>query len=59
MGHYAVFTRWDGGYKHVVYGRVTATRRVIIYDPQSMERMTYQELLKRYGKAATYLLEDP
>ncbi|MFY0576915.1 hypothetical protein ACN28S_23665 [Cystobacter fuscus] len=59
VGHYAVFTRWDGGYKHVVYGRVTATRRVVIYDPQAMERMTYQELLKRYGKAATYLLEAP
>ncbi len=59
VGHYAVFTRWDGDYQHVVYGRVTATRRVIIYDPQSMERMTFQELLKRYGPARTFLLEVP
>ncbi|WP_043432660.1 hypothetical protein [Cystobacter fuscus] len=59
VGHYVVFTRWDGDYQHVVYGRVTLTRRVIIYDPQSMERMTYQEMLKRYGKAKTYLLEAP
>ena len=58
VGHYAVFTRWSGGgYNHVIYGRVTPTGRVIIFDPQSMERMTYQEMLKRYGKAVPYRLE--
>jgi hypothetical protein len=58
VGHYAVFTRWsDGGYRHVVYGRVTPTGRVVIFDPQSMEHMTYQQMLKRYGKAMPYLLE--
>jgi hypothetical protein len=58
VGHYAVFTRWsDGGYRHVVYGRVTPTGRVVIFDPQSREHMTYQQMLKRYGKAMPYLLE--
>jgi hypothetical protein len=58
VGHYAVFTRWsDGGYKHVVYGRVTPTGRVAIFDPQSMEHMTYEQMLKRYGKAMPHRLE--
>jgi hypothetical protein len=58
VGHYAVFTRWsDGGYKHVVYGRVTPTGRVTIFDPQTMEHMTYPQMLKRYGKAMPYRLE--
>lgn len=53
VGHYAVFTRWsDGSYKHVVYGRVTLTGRVIIFDPQSMERMTYSQMQERYGAMA-------
>jgi hypothetical protein len=53
VGHYVVFTRWsDGGYNHVVYGRVTPTGRVIIFDPQSLEHMTYQQMQKRYGSRA-------
>jgi hypothetical protein len=59
-GHYAIFTKWeDGDYRHVVYGRVTPTGRVVVFDPQSMERMTYQQLLKRHGKARPHLLEEP
>ncbi|WNG24542.1 hypothetical protein F0U62_11305 [Cystobacter fuscus] len=58
VGHYAVFTRWeDGNYHHVVYGRVTLTGQVNIFDPQTMEHMTYQQMLKKYGKAMPYLLE--
>jgi hypothetical protein len=58
VGHYAVFTRWEGGgYHHVVYGRVTLTGHVTIFDPQTMEHMTYQQMLKKYGKAMPYLLE--
>lgn len=57
-GHYAVFTNWyEGRYHHVVYGHVTSAGRVIIFDPQSMGRMGYQQMLKRYGKALPYLLE--
>ncbi|MFY0583596.1 hypothetical protein ACN28S_63200 [Cystobacter fuscus] len=57
VGHYAVFTRWsNGGYKHVVYGRVTPTGRVTIFDPQTLEHMTYPQMLKRYGKAMPYRL---
>jgi hypothetical protein len=60
VGHYAVFTRWKGGgYHHVVYGRVTLTGQVNIFDPQTMERMTYQQMVKKYGKAMPYLLETP
>jgi len=60
VGHYAIFTRWDGRqYHHVVYGRVTPTGRVVVFDPQSMERMSYQDLLKRHGKARPHLLEAP
>jgi hypothetical protein len=58
-GHYVVFTKWvDGGYHHVVYGRVTVTGRVIIFDPQTTEHMSYQLMLKRYGRAMPYLLEE-
>lgn len=58
VGHYAVFTRWsDGSYNHVVYGRVMPTGRVVIFDPQAMEHMTYQQMQKRYGKARPYRLE--
>lgn len=58
VGHYAVFTRWsDGSYNHVVYGRVMPTGRVVIFDPQTMEHMTYQQMQKRYGKARPYRLE--
>jgi hypothetical protein len=58
VGHYAIFTRWVGGdYNHVVYGRVTPAGRVVVFDPQSMEHMSYQQLLKRYGKARPHLLE--
>ena len=57
-GHYAVFTRWsDGGYRHVVYGRVTPTGRVVIFDPQTLEHMSYQQMQTRYGKAIPYRLE--
>jgi hypothetical protein len=60
IGHYAIFTRWAGGdYNHVVYGRVTPTGRVIVFDPQSMERMSYQQLLKNHGRARPHLLEAP
>jgi hypothetical protein len=60
VGHYAIFTRWaDGDYNHVVYGRVTPAGRVVVFDPQTLERMSYQELLRRYGKARPHLLEAP
>lgn len=60
VGHYAILTNWfDGGYHHVVYGRVTPTGRVVVFDPQSLEHMSYQELLKCYGKARPHLLEAP
>lgn len=61
VGHYAVFTRWrDGTYRHVMYGRVTPTGRVAIFDPQTMEHLSYEEMLKRNGgKALPYLLEAP
>jgi hypothetical protein len=60
VGHYAVMTRWDKGqYNHVVYGRVTLTGRVVIFDPQSMKKMNYDELLREYGRSAPYLLEAP
>ncbi len=39
--------------------RVAPTGRVIVFDPQSMEHMSYQQLLKRYGKARPHLLEAP
>ena len=59
-GHYVVFTKWnEGAYHHVVYGNVTLTGRVIIFDPQTLEHMSYQEMLKRYGRARPYLLEKP
>lgn len=58
VGHYAIFTRWsNGGYNHVLYGRITLTGRVSVFDPQSMERMTYQQMQKRYGKARPFRLE--
>jgi hypothetical protein len=58
VGHYAIFTSWAAGsYHHVVYGRVTPAGRVIVFDPQSMEHMSYQQLLKRYGRARPHLLE--
>jgi hypothetical protein len=58
VGHYAVFTRWsDGGYNHVLYGRITLTGRISIFDPQTMERMTYQQMQSRYGKARPFRLE--
>ncbi len=57
-GHYAIFTRWGGGeYQHVVYGRVTPTGRIIVFDPQSMEHMTFPELLERHGRARPHLME--
>ncbi|HYO57659.1 hypothetical protein [Archangium sp.] len=60
VGHYAIFTRWSAGdYNHVVYGRVTPAGRVVVFDPQTMEHMSYQELLKRHGKARPHLLEAP
>ncbi|WP_218920927.1 hypothetical protein [Melittangium boletus] len=53
VGHYAIFTRWsDGGYRHVVYGRVTPTGRVVIFDPQTLEHMTYQQMQQRDGAMA-------
>jgi len=60
VGHYAIFTRWEGGaYQHVIYGRVTLTGRVVIFDPQSMTHLTYEQMLKEYGgKARPYLLES-
>lgn len=60
-GHHAVFTDWqDGTYRHVVYGRVTPTGRVIIFDPQSGKRMSYDQMRRTYGvRAAPYLLEAP
>ncbi len=60
VGHYAIFTRWNGAtYEHVVYGRVTPTGRVVVFDPQNMKRMTYQEMLKEYGRRAKpHLLEE-
>ncbi|PTL84945.1 hypothetical protein DAT35_07810 [Vitiosangium sp. GDMCC 1.1324] len=59
VGHYAVFTHWrEGNYHHVVYGRVTPTGRVIIFDPQSMTHMSYAQMLKEAGgRAMPYLLE--
>ena len=59
VGHYAVFTRWEnGGYRHVMYGRVAPTGRVTIFDPQSMTHMSYEQMLKQNGgKALPYLLE--
>ncbi len=61
VGHYAVMTRWNGAeYAHVVYGRVTPTGRVIIFDPQDMTKMDYQQMQKKYGsKAAPFLMEKP
>jgi len=60
VGHYAVMTRWEQGqYNHVVYGRVTPTGRVVIFDPQRMKKMDYDELLRDYGRSAPYLLEAP
>jgi hypothetical protein len=60
-GHYAVFTDWqDGAYRHVVYGRVTPTGRVVIFDPQNGRRMSDDQMRRAYGvKAAPYLLEAP
>ncbi len=59
VGHYAIFTRWeDGAYQHVVYGRVTLTGRVVVFDPQSLAHLTYEQMLEEYGgKARPYLLE--
>jgi hypothetical protein len=58
IGHYAIMTSWDGThYTHVVYGRVTPTGKVIVFDPQLNKRMTYAEMLERGGRAAPYLLE--
>ena len=58
VGHYAIFTRWSGGgYQHVLYGRVTATGKAIVFDPQSLEHMTYQQMMQRYGKARPHRLE--
>ena len=61
VGHYAVFTRWsDGTYHHVMYGRVTPTGHVVIFDPQTMEHLSYEAMLKKHGgKALPYLLEAP
>jgi hypothetical protein len=51
VGHYTIYTRWDGvTYRHVVYGRVSPTGKVSIFDPQNMRRMTYEEFLGKYGK---------
>lgn len=57
VGHYAIFTRWNGTYyRHVVYGRVSPTGRVSVFDPQSMRRMTYEEFLEEYGRVAQPVL---
>lgn len=59
VGHYAVFTRFqDGTYSHVVYGRVSPTGRVTIFDPQTMRHMSYEQMQKENGSMARpFLLE--
>lgn len=57
VGHYAIFTRWNGThYRHVVYGRVSPTGKLSVFDPQSMRRMTYEEFLEAYGQVAQPVL---
>jgi hypothetical protein len=61
IGHYAIMTKWNGSsYDHVIYGRVTPTGRVAIFDPQALKRMNYDQLVREYGSLnAAYLLEAP
>jgi len=59
IGHYAIMTRWNGSsYDHVIYGRVTPTGRITLFDPQAMKRMNYEQMVREYGSLnAAYLLE--
>ncbi len=58
-GHYAVFTRWAAGdYSHVIYGRVTPTGRVTLFDPQTQQHLTYTQMQHLYGiRAKPFRLE--
>jgi hypothetical protein len=57
-GHYAVFVGpRDGPLQHVIYGRKLPNGDIILYDPQTAVRYTWDQAIQKWGRGRPWLLD--